>query len=65
MATDRKVIHCEGLIRDSAGETITMATGKYIRLARERSEEFLATLVETDATRAACRVLRRDAESAY
>jgi uncharacterized protein (TIGR00369 family) len=63
LTSDRKVIQCDGVIRDSAGETITTATGKYIRLSKEGNQKFLATLVENDATRAACTLLRQDAEN--
>jgi hypothetical protein len=54
------VIQCEGLIRDASGETLTTASGKYIRLAKDRNRAFVATLVENDSTRAACETLRHD-----
>jgi uncharacterized protein (TIGR00369 family) len=61
LTSDRKVIQCEGLIRETAGKTLTTASGKYIRLSKERNRDFVATLVENDATRAACETLRADA----
>ena len=61
LTSDRKVIQCEGMIHDPDGKAMTMATGKYIRLSKQRNQDFLATLVENDATHAACTALRRDA----
>jgi uncharacterized protein (TIGR00369 family) len=61
LTSDRKVIQCQGLIRDSQGDTLTTATGKYIRLSNQRNQDFLATLVENEATRVACDALRKDA----
>ena len=59
LTSDRKVIQCAGLIRSAGGETIALATGKYIRVSPERHRDFVATLVESVATHAASEVLRQ------
>ncbi len=58
LTSDRKVMQCEGVIRDASGQTTTLATGKYIRVSPERHREFVATLVDDNATRAASEMLR-------
>jgi uncharacterized protein (TIGR00369 family) len=63
VASDRRVIQCEGKILNSTGETIALATGKYIRLPEDRNRAFLDTLVETERTRVATHTLRQTAKS--
>ena len=47
-----------GQVIDQAGDVISTAEGKYLALANDRHEAFMATLVDEPATAEAAKILR-------
>jgi acyl-coenzyme A thioesterase PaaI-like protein len=53
-----RMFQTAGQVIDQAGDVISTAEGKYLSLANDRHEAFMATLVDEPATAEAAKILR-------